>query len=242
MLIEALDELRALTLWSGLLRLFCAALFGGLIGMERGRKGRAAGFRTYMLVCIGAALTMMLGQYEYQMAEGPWAASSAALGIKTDVSRFGAQVINGIGFLGAGTIIVTGRQKVKGVTTAAGLWASACMGLAIGAGFYECMLLGFVWILLCFQLLPWVEDRVCARSADMNVYIEFDGMERLDQIFAAIKGMKVQIYDVELSSGQECAGRRPNAVFSFRLEEKRRHAQVLSELSRIDGIRQIDEV
>ena len=109
------------------------------IGLERGRKGRAAGFRTYMLVCLGAALTMLLGQYEFEMLNFHWQSLSG--GQTTDVTRFSAQVINGVGFLGAGTIIVTGRQEVKGLTTAAGLWASACVGLAIGAGFYECVLL-----------------------------------------------------------------------------------------------------
>lgn len=86
-----------------------------------------------MLVCLGAALTMLLSQYEYYMVTHEWAQLASEVGIRTDVSRFGAQVINGIGFLGAGTIIVTGRQEVKGLTTAAGLWASACMGLAIRA-------------------------------------------------------------------------------------------------------------
>ena len=75
-----------------------------------------------MLVCLGAALTVLLSLYEYTLVTGPWSALAAELGMKTDVSRFGAQVINGIGFLGAGTILVTGRQQVKGLTTAAGLW------------------------------------------------------------------------------------------------------------------------
>ncbi|MDQ9828115.1 MgtC/SapB family protein, partial [Acinetobacter baumannii] len=75
-----------------------------------------------------------------------WRAASESLGISTDVSRLGAQVINGIGFLGAGTILVTSDDKIKGLTTAAGLWASACMGLAIGAGFYECAVLAVALI------------------------------------------------------------------------------------------------
>ena len=124
------DFLREFSFLSILLRLLLAMLFGGVIGLERGRKRRAAGFRTYMLVCLGAALTMLLSQYLHRMLNTVW--SGAALTI--DVSRISAQVINGIGFLGAGTIIVTGRQQVKGLTTAAGLWASACMGIAIGAG------------------------------------------------------------------------------------------------------------
>ena len=156
LLIEVLEPLRELSTVSVLLRLVLAMLFGGMIGLERGKKGRAAGFRTYMLVCLGAALTMLLSQYEYYMLTHDWAELAAEIGLRTDVSRFGAQVVNGIGFLGAGTIIVTGRQEVKGMTTAAGLWASACTGLAIGAGFYECVLLAFLLISLVIRVLPHV--------------------------------------------------------------------------------------
>ena len=121
-----IQYLRELHFASVVVRLALAMLLGGCIGLERGRKRRPAGFRTYMLVCLGAALTVLLSLYEFTMVTGPWSDICAEIGIKTDVSRFGAQVINGIGFLGAGTILVTGRQQVKGLTTAAGLWASAC--------------------------------------------------------------------------------------------------------------------
>ena len=92
---ECLDFLRELNIWSVMLRLTMAMAFGGLIGLERGRKRRAAGFRTYMLVCLGAALTMLLSQYESGMLAGAWAETAKEVGIRTDVSRFGAQVING---------------------------------------------------------------------------------------------------------------------------------------------------
>ena len=131
---ETIAYLREFHFASVVLRLALAMLLGGCIGLERERKRRPAGFRTYMLVCLGATLTVLLSLYEFTMVTGPWSDICAEIGIKTDVSRFGAQVINGIGFLGAGTILVTGRQQVKGLTTAAGLWASACTGLAVGAG------------------------------------------------------------------------------------------------------------
>ena len=131
---DLFDYLRQFNLLSVVVRLLAAMLFGGMLGIDRAKKGRAAGFRTYMFVCLGAALAMLLSQYEHAMLAGRWAEKALDVGIRTDVSRFGAQVINGIGFLGAGTILVTDRQEVKGLTTAAGLWASACMGLAIGAG------------------------------------------------------------------------------------------------------------
>ena len=162
-----------------MLRIILALLMGGLIGMERERKRRPAGFRTYMLVALGAALTVILSQYLDYMINNPWAEISASIGVKTDASRFGAQVINGVGFLGAGTIIVTGRQEVKGLTTAAGLWASACMGLAIGAGFYECMIVGFILIFLCMRILPLIENAVMAKARNMNIYVEMDSVENV---------------------------------------------------------------
>lgn len=119
-MMEGLAYLREMNVASVLLRLTVAMLFGGFIGLERERKRRPAGFRTYMLVCLGAALTMLLSQYESYMVTHAWHETAMEIGLRTDVSRFGAQVINGIGFLGAGTIIVTGKQEVKGLTTAAG--------------------------------------------------------------------------------------------------------------------------
>lgn len=173
-MLDMLESLREMNLLSILLRLVLAMLFGGLIGLERARKGRPAGFRTYMLVCLGAALAMLLGQYEVFALENVWTAESGA---RTDISRLGAQVINGIGFLGAGTILVTGRQEVKGLITAAGLWASACGGLAIGAGFYECVFLSFFLIFLSIQFLPQMEHFIVENARNMNIYIEFESLD-----------------------------------------------------------------
>lgn len=163
-MLQELDYLRELNIWSVMLRLTVAMVFGGLIGLERGRKGRAAGFRTYMVVCLGAALTMVMGQYEGYMLTEVWNEVVSKTDARADVSRFGAQVINGIGFLGAGTIIVTRKQEVKGVTTAAGLWASACVGLAIGAGFYEAVLIAFLAIFLSIRVLTPVEIERCCKE------------------------------------------------------------------------------
>ena len=128
--------------------------------------------RTYMLVSLGAALTMILGQYYSLMLGTLWQGIAAVSGNRVDVVRFGAQVINGVGFLGAGTIIVTGRQQVKGLTTAAGLWASACMGLAIGAGFYECVFVGFLLIIFSMKLLPGIERAILSRARNILLLLK----------------------------------------------------------------------
>ena len=241
-MLACFDALRELNTVSILFRLALAMLFGGLIGLERGRKRRAAGFRTYMLVSLGAALTMLLGQYNFLMLETDWAALAAELGVKTDVSRFGAQVINGIGFLGAGTIIVTGKQQVKGLTTAAGLWASACMGLAIGAGFYECVLMVFLLILFSMQVLPAVEAAMVARARNMNLYIEFTSLDDIGRIIGRVKAQGAHIYEVEIDHGKEKKHRNPNAVLTIRLDEKLPHTQVLAAISELETVRTIQEI
>ena len=237
-----LDYLRQMNMVTVMVRLTMAMLFGGLIGLERERKRRPAGFRTYMLVCLGAALTMLLSQYESYMVTHDWAELAAEIGIRTDVSRFGAQVINGIGFLGAGTIIVTGRQEVKGMTTAAGLWASACTGLAIGAGFYECVFLAFLLISIVIRVLPQVETYIVENARNMNIYVEFESLDDVGDIISRIKSQDVQIYDVEIDHGREEKLRNPSAVFSIRLNHKQMHTQVLAAISELESVRTIDEI
>ncbi len=235
-----LDPIRDVTGLSVVIRLTLAVLCGGIIGIERSRKRRPAGFRTYMLVCMGASLTMLLSQYEYMMLATRWAETAALVGIRTDVARFGAQVINGIGFLGAGTIIVTGHQEVKGLTTAAGLWASACMGLAIGAGFYECTLVGFVFIFFSIRFFPSVENFLLSNSRNLNLYIEFDAVQNMTSIIAQVKGKAIEIYAIELE--QEKKSGSPSAMLSLRLPKRLSHAEAMSSLAGLSCIHTIDEV
>lgn len=157
---EEVLEFRELTMLSILLRPVSSILLSGVIGLERGLKNRAAGFRTYMLVCLGACIVMLTNQYIFQL-----------LGTGDPV-RMGAQVINGIGFLGAGTIIVTSRSQIKGLTTAAGLWCSACLGLAVGIGFYELAAVASVSILLVMTLFHSWEDFMRRNTKILTVYVE----------------------------------------------------------------------
>ena len=241
-MLQQLDFLREMNAISVFVRLALAMLFGGMIGMDRERKGRAAGFRTYMLVCLGAALTMLLSQYEYCMLTTAWASAAAEVGIRTDVARFGAQVINGIGFLGAGTIIVTGRQEVKGLTTAAGLWASACTGLAIGAGFYECVILAFLLIFVAIRVLRPLESYITESARNINLYVEFDSLDNLGEIIGRIKSQDVQIYDVDLDRGEADRAKFPSAVFSMRLGHRQPHTQVMASIAELSCVQTIDEV
>ena len=152
--------LREVNTISIIIRLTLATICGGILGAERGRKKRPAGFRTHILVCIGAAMIMITSQY-----------MSDILGMTGDASRMGAQVISGIGFLGAGTIMVVGKNEVKGLTTAAGLWACACMGLAVGIGFYEGAILSCIFLYAVVTVLHrWdVHSRMHTRVLDIYV-------------------------------------------------------------------------
>ena len=241
-LVAASADLRQLSVTSVLLRLFLAAAFGGFIGLERGRKNRPAGIRTYMVVCIGATLTMILGQYEAHALETLWAAQAGIAGTKTDITRFGAQVINGIGFLGAGTILITGRQQIKGLTTAASLWASACMGLALGAGFYECAILSFGLIMVATWFLPKIEAFLMEKARNMNIYVEFTVLDGINEVISCLKTMNIQIYDVDIERDKKSQLQNPNAVFSIRLAKHQARTQVLAALSQLDNIRIIKEI
>lgn len=241
-MISGLDYFRELNFASILLRLVLAMLLGGMIGLERGRKHRAAGFRTYMLVCLGAALTSILSQYLFVRLDTVWAEITATTGKQVDVSRFGAKVYSGIGFLAAGTIIVTGRQEVKGLTTAAGLWASACMGIAIGAGFYECVIIAFVLMFLCIHFLPVLEVYLLENAKNMNIYVELRSLDGIGVLLASVKAQGVQIYSVEIDRGGEEHHRYPSAVLSVRLEHHQQHPQVLAALSEVEGVTMIDEI
>lgn len=247
-MLEFLAPLRVITpdngLWVALFRLSVAAFCGGCIGLERGKKRRPAGFRTHMLVCMAAALAMLISQYLTMMVAEYWDALVVIEGGGnkfTDVSRFGAQIINGIGFLGAGTVIVTGRQQVKGLTTAAGLWASACMGLCIGAGFVEGAFVGCVLIISTIIFFSHLERRILTRARNINLYVEFVHMDDVGSVISAIKAQDIRIFDVEINKNKDHGGNQ-SAVFSIRLPKRMSHATAMSVVAGVENVRAIEEL
>ena len=163
----------AFTPLSTCLRLVLALLCGGLVGMERGRHGRAAGLRTHGLVCLGAALAAQVGLF-----------ASEILNYSSDPLRVGAQVISGIGFLGVGTILIKGRFQVTGLTTAAGLWATAAIGLACGIGYYEGALVGTFLALITITLLSHLEARINRRHRRFGIYVELSDVAFVQTVSA----------------------------------------------------------
>ena len=167
-------------------RLVLAVLLGGIIGFERERHGRAAGLRTHILVCLGSAIATLIGHYTF-----------AILHTNGDPMRIGAQVLSGIGFLGAGTIISKGRFQVTGLTTAAGLWATASVGLATGVGFYEAAIIGAVLIVLTMSLLTKFDANIIKKSQKLPVYLEINDVTELnkvmDKLIAEYNGTSIQV-------------------------------------------------
>jgi putative Mg2+ transporter-C (MgtC) family protein len=228
---EWLDSLRGASLAALVIKLVLAVILGGSIGLERGRKRRPAGFRTHILVCMGATLAMCISRYCVE-----------TLGITVDVSRLGAQVINGIGFLGAGTIIVTRRQEVKGLTTAAGLWACACMGLAVGAGFFECAIIAFAAIIFSTTLLDKIEKMITSRSRNMNINVMVTETAIIACVHEVLRGMNIRIFDSEITNVRELANESPNVVIETQLVRRRPHVEIIAALAAIDGVISVEEL
>lgn len=187
-MISAFDPMRDITFTSTLLRLVLAALCGGIVGAEREAKRRPAGFRTHILICIGAAITTSTSQY-----------LGLKMGYPTDLGRLGAQVVAGVGFIGAGTILVTRGQQVRGLTTAAGLWAVAIVGLALGAGYFELSLIATVLILLAEAFfVRWDRHLYCSTST-INLYLEYCQAQTLEAILQLCRAFDLRVLDIEFT-------------------------------------------
>ena len=166
------------------LRILLSIGLGALIGLERQLRARSAGIRTNALVSLGSCLFTTVGVYTLAAGTG-------------DPTRVAAQVASGIGFLGAGSILVTGKRHVTGLTTAAGLWASACMGLAAGAGFYEGALMMCVLIYVVLVSLNKLDSTHVKASRVMNVYVELKSGVPLSALLRAVKSMGIQVNDIQ---------------------------------------------
>ena len=193
-----LDYLHEFNFVSVVLRLLLALFCGGAVGYGRSRKGRPAGLRTYMLVSVGAAMCVLITFFDYEMLHGLWADVTEEIGEKFDASRLAAQVMVGIGFLGAGIIIKGTHQQVKGLTTATGLFATVCMGVACGAGFYEAAFLAAVITILVLNVMSPLELAFKRRTRNITINVEFDTVEDIGRISQVIGDMEAEIFDIDI--------------------------------------------
>ena len=211
-------------------RLTLAVLLGGIIGFERGLKGRAAGMRTYMLVSLGSVLVMITNEY----MSGIW--------IGADPARMGAQVISGIGFLGAGTIIITRDRQVRGLTTAAGLWASACMGLAIGVGFYAGALIGMLFILLVTIGMQRLDSTLLSKARSVDVYVELTEAARVHKLLEDIRATGTKVTYIEIVRPKIDTQSQTAVLLSLFMPARRVHYELLADLTALEYVSFAEEV
>ena len=223
-------QLRELTYMAVGCRILAALIMGGIIGLEREMKNRPAGLRTYMLVCIGSCLIMMTNQYIYQ-----------AVGTG-DPARMSAQVISGIGFLGAGTIVVTQHNQIKGLTTAAGLWACAAVGLALGIGFYEAALISGVAVYVVLTLLHRWDDRMRMKGKMFDVYFELSKGYPLGDFIRAVRAMDLELSDIHMESDAVLSEDVSAFIATIKAKHRVAHAGILTEINKLDGVNYLEEI
>lgn len=221
-------QLRELTVIGIVVRILVAVVLGGIIGMERGMKNRPAGLRTYMLVCVGACVVMMINQYTYQIYG------------TGDPVRLGAQVVSGIGFLGAGTIIVTSHNQIKGLTTAAGLWASACIGLAIGIGLYEVAVVGGAAVFLSLTVLHVWDTYMRSKTRVIDAYIELDPSVSLGMFLRNARDSDLVVSDLQLEHEQGFTKEATSFVATIKGKQKIRQIQLIQALKKLEGVKYLE--
>ncbi|MBQ5866928.1 MAG: MgtC/SapB family protein [Oscillospiraceae bacterium] len=221
--------LREVTILSVFLRIFAAVFIGGILGLERGMKNRPAGFRTYMLVCVGACVIMLTNQYIYQVTS------------TGDPVRMGAQVVSGIGFLGAGTIIVTRRNQIKGLTTAAGLWSAAGVGLALGVGFYEAAVAGTMAVFVVMALLQKMDNKLHRKSKQLEAYIELKEIS-LGDFLRIMRESDIDISDVQREYEDVQNDGVRAYVATLKGKQRQNHQELMEKVQAIPGVAFVEEL
>lgn len=226
---NTVEVMNGLTLGSVVMRLLFATFTGTLIGSERSSKGRVAGVKTHSLVCVGAALVMLTSLY-----------MRIDLGSQGDLARLGAQVISGIGFLGVGAIIVTGRNHVKGLTTAAGLWVCACEGLAIGIGFWKGALVTLILIMFILRVLSKLDLHMHHYAKSFELYVEFNAATDIRRFMEDVSRQNVSLRSVEVTKSR-IDGSRQAANIGFEMRRGKDRPDLLDWIRGRDYVLYLEE-
>lgn len=221
-------EVREVTYIAIAVRIAVAVVLGGIIGLERGLKNRPAGLRTYMLVCVGACLIMVTNQYIYQVFG------------TGDPVRMGAQVVSGIGFLGAGTIVVTKRNQIKGLTTAAGLWAAAAVGLSVGIGLYEAAVIGGAVIFIVLSLIHSWDNKMRQNSKMVEIYVELTRAINLGDFLRKIREMDLEIESIQTEQESADEEGKRSYILMLKAKRKRNHEILFQNIRDIEGIAYVE--
>lgn len=230
-MLSIFDGLREVSLLSVSVRMCLAVVCGGIIGMEREYKRRPAGFRTHILICLGAAMTTMTSQFFYLY-----------MNYFTDMARLGAQVVAGMGFIGAGTIIVTRRQRVKGLTTAAGLWTAAIVGLSLGGGFYEGGIFATLLILLAEMIFSKLEYRMLENAPEVNLYMEYMDRTCLENVLRLYRELDLKVLNLEITRATGSEKHNACAIFTLRLNKRCKVEQVVAKVNATEGVVTVEEL
>lgn len=226
------DFAREMSFLAVTVRMVSAVLCGGLIGLEREFKRRPAGFRTHILISLGAAIAILTNLYLYQVMH-----------LYTDISRLGAQVIAGIGFIGAGTILVTGRRRVRGLTTAAGLWTAAIIGLVCGAGYLECAIFATAMVLFAELLLVKLEYKLKTGVDTARYYVEYRRAETIEAILHHLKGKNLPVGSLEIARGAaEDGSTLFCAMLEVRTGRKKTEDELLQGIQSLPGVLRAEEI
>lgn len=221
-------EVREVTYVAIAVRIAVGVVLGGIIGLERGLKNRPAGLRTYMLVCVGACLIMITNQYIYQVFG------------TGDPVRMGAQVVSGIGFLGAGTIVVTKRNQIKGLTTAAGLWAAAAVGLSVGIGLYEAAVIGGAVIFIVLSLIHSWDNRMHQNSKMVEIYVELVRSINLGDFLRRIRELDLEIESIQTEQESAVEEGRRAYIIMLKAKRKRNHEVLFQNIRDIEGVAYVE--
>lgn len=212
------------------LRVFMALCIGGILGIERGFRNRPAGFMTYILVSVGSAIFMLTNQYIHIISPD------------TDPTRFGAQVISGIGFLGAGTIIVTRQNEIRGLTTAAGLWVAAALGLAVGAGFYAGAIVGIIFSMFALIVLKKIDLYIKQHTRSMEIYIEYNSAFSLRKLFKYTENQGLEIHEMQRGKIKTLGEEFGTLTFTLDLSKQRNHHFIVDALYELEGVEYVKEI
>ena len=222
--------------WNFIVRLCVAGLCGTIIGLDREYRVKDAGFRTHFLVALGSALIMIVSQYGFE----DFLATHD--GLRLDPSRIAAQVVSGIGFLGAGTIIVTARNQIKGLTTAAGLWASACVGLALGIGLYAVSIMGSVAIFVILTLLHELDFRMRRSTKQVEVYVELKHNVAVGQFLDFVRDRQYEPSNLQIL----LENTSDNGILAFSVTLKGQkncnHDDIVTTVKTMPGIGYVEEL
>lgn len=221
-MLNCLDPLRELSFLSVLLRMLLSCLCGALIGLERSAKNRPAGFRTHILVCMGAAVAAITGLYLVQ-----------GLGLPADVSRISGSIVTGLGFIGAGTIIITKKLTIKGLTTAAGLWTTGIIGLALGSAYFELGLLGTALVLISETLLGKLGAKI-RHSPEYTVEVLYKDKDALDRVLRRCKDSGMAITNLQIHSMER--EHDVDYAAEIRLRGGRKASELVADLQLMPGV------